>query len=67
MVDCSQSVIVKPWKRTVMMISTYHLLIYLSSVMVIGSIHSVLKLDSRHFGVVAASEYKSLGTKTSCC
>lgn len=26
-----------------------------------GSIHSVLKLDSRHFGVVAASDYKSLG------
>ncbi len=27
----------------------------------IGHIHSVLKLDSRHFGIVAASEYKSLG------
>ena len=26
-----------------------------------GHVHSVLKLDSRHFGIVAASEYKSLG------
>ncbi len=27
----------------------------------IGYIHSVLTLDSRHFGIVAAAEYKSLG------
>ena len=26
-----------------------------------GDVHSLLKLDSRHFGVVAASDYKSLG------
>lgn len=31
------------------------------SVAFLGFIHSVLKLDSRHFGVVAASDYMSLG------
>ena len=40
----------------------YAILILVFLTLTTGSIHSVLKLDSRHFGVVAASDYKSLGT-----
>lgn len=40
---------------------TLAILIIVPLMFTTGSIHSVLKLDSRHFGVVAASDYKSLG------
>ena len=40
---------------------TQAILILVPLMLTTGSIHSVLKLDSRHFGVVAASDYKSLG------
>ena len=64
MADCSRNVIVRTWKKLVrtayvgvMIIAVRAITLYPT-----GKIHSVLKLDSRHFGVVAASEYKSLGT-----
>ena len=59
MADYYQNVIVKTWKRIVR--TKNCTLILCSYRLITGSIHSVLKLDSRHFGVVAASDYKSLG------
>lgn len=74
MAGCSQSMIVKAWKKivgTVVHVYSHSKNIYfiysgaifiiVPSILTTGSIHSVLKLDSRHFGVVAASDYKSLG------